>query len=35
LCGAGGGGYFLLFVDGKYNGIKININKSGVMSWTI
>ena len=35
LCGAGGGGYFLLFVDGKYDGIKININKSGVMSWTI
>ena len=35
LCGAGGGGYFLLFVDGEYDGIKIDVNKSGVLSWVI
>lgn len=33
LCGAGGGGYFLILVDGEYDGIKIDINKNGVMSW--
>ena len=35
LCGAGGGGYFLIFVDGDYDGIKIDVNKKGVTSWVI
>jgi len=35
LCGAGGGGYFLILVDGNYDGIKIDIDKQGVVSWIV
>lgn len=36
LCGAGGGGYFLLVTDDKVEGgYKINIDNTGVTSWSI
>jgi hypothetical protein len=35
LGGAGGGGYFLILVDGNYDGIKIDIDKQGVVSWVV
>lgn len=36
LCGAGGGGYFLVMTEGELDsGYKVNIDKKGVQSWKI
>jgi galactokinase/mevalonate kinase-like predicted kinase len=36
LCGAGGGGYFLVFSKSKINNsIKISIDNFGVKTWKI